>query len=298
MSRRNLALLVLGVAAVSFSSVLVRLATDAGAPALAIAFYRCAFAAAILLPIALVRHRAQLSALPRGRWWVLIGSGAALAAHFATWIPSISLTTIAASAVLVQTTPIWVALLGRFLGERPTRAALLGVGVALAGTLVISGGGFEGGTRAIAGDLLAVAGAVFAAIYVLLGRSLRQELSVTAYTGVVYSVSAAVLAGIMVVARTPFTGFTAEAWLLFALITAGPQFGGHTVFNYLLEHLRASVVAVALLAEPVGATILAFVVLGEAPGALTLVGGAIVLVGVYLAIRAETAVTVDEVAPT
>jgi len=120
---------------------------------------------------------------------------------------------------------------------------------------------------------------------------------VTSYTGVVYSVSAVVLAGVMLVAGTPFTGFEPKVWLLFALITAGPQFGGHTVFNYLLEHLRASVVAVALLAEPVGATILAFAILGETPGVLTLVGGAIVLAGVYLAIRAEAAVTVDEVAP-
>lgn len=293
MTRRNLTLLVLGVVAVSFSSVLVRLATDAGASPLAIAFYRCALAAVVLLPIALVRHRSMLAALPRRRWVLLVGSGLALAAHFATWIPSISLTTIAASAVLVQTTPIWVALFGRFFGERPTRGALTGIGVALVGTVVISGGGFEGGARAIAGDLLALAGAVFAAIYVLLGRSLRQELSVAAYTGVVYSVAAVVLAGVMAVTTTPFTGYSAEVWGLLALITAGPQFGGHTVFNYLLEHLRASVVAVALLAEPVGATVLAFVIVGEVPGVATVVGGAIVLVGVYLAVRAEAAATVE-----
>lgn len=297
MSRRTLALLALGVVAVSFSSVLVRLATDRGAPPLAIAFYRCALASVILLPIALVRHRGQLRDLSQRRWLLLIGAGVALAAHFATWIPSISLTTIAASAVLVQTTPIWVALFGRFLGERPSRGTFLGVGVALLGTLVISGGGFEGGARAIAGDLLAVAGAIFAAVYVLLGRSLRQVLSLAAYTGVVYSVSAAALGAMMLVAGTPFTGFSAEVWLLLALITAGPQFGGHTVFNYLLEHLRAQVVAVALLAEPVGATILAYVVLGEVPGPLTLLGGAVVLVGVYLAIRAEASATLDEVAP-
>ena len=137
MSRRNLVLLALGVVAVSFSSVLVRLATDDGAPPLAIAFYRCAFAAAILAPIALIRHRDEARRLSRSQWRLLGLSGVALAAHFATWIPSISLTTIAASAVLVQTTPVWVALFGRFLGERPTRGAWLGMGVALSGTLVI-----------------------------------------------------------------------------------------------------------------------------------------------------------------
>jgi len=288
-------LLAFGVLAVSFSAVLVRLAGDADAPAFAIAFYRCAFSAAILAPLALVLHRDELRSLSRRRWLLLLGSGVALAAHFATWIPSVNLTTIAASAVLVQTMPVWVALLGRLLGERTTRGAWIGVVVALVGTLVISGGGFEGGGRAIAGDLLAVAGAIFAAAYVLLGRSLRQEISVTTYTGVVYSISAVVLAGVMLVAGTPFTGFEPKVWLLFLAITAGPQLGGHTVFNYLLEHLRAQVVAVALLAEPVGATILAYVILRETPGVLTLVGGVVVLVGVYLAIRAEAAVAVPPV---
>lgn len=285
-------MLAFGVVAVSFSAVLVRLAGDADAPAFAIAFYRCLFAAAILLPVALARHRDELRRLPRRRWALLLATGVVLAAHFSTWIPSISLTTIAASAVLVQTTPVWVALFGRFLGELTSRGAWIGVGVALIGTLVISGGGFEGGSRAIAGDLLAVVGAIFAAVYVLLGRSLRQELSVTTYTGVVYSVAAVALAGVMLVAGTPFTGFEPKVWLLFLAITAGPQLGGHTVFNYLLEHLRAQVVAVALLAEPVGATLLAFAILGETPGVATLVGGLIVLLGVYLAIRAEAGVAV------
>jgi drug/metabolite transporter (DMT)-like permease len=285
LDRRDVALLVVGVTAVSFSAVLVR---EADAPSIAIAFYRCAMASVVLVPLGLFRHRAEYRRLTPTQWRLAIASGVVLAAHFATWISSLSFTTIAASAVLVQTLPLWVAAFGRFVGERPTRKALLGMGVALVGTAIIAGGGFDGGSRALLGDLLAVAGAILAAIYVLLGRSLRQELSLVTYSSIVYGTSATVLAVVMIASGTAFVGYPSKTWLMFVLITAGPQFLGHTTFNYLLGHVRASIVAVALLAEPVGATILAWVILAEAPGAATVIGGAVVLWGVFLAIAAES----------
>lgn len=278
-------LIAVGVTAVSFGGVLVRLAD---APAFAVAFYRVFFAAAILTTIGLLRHRDEYRGLTAQQWRLAALSGAALAVHFATWISSLSYTTVAASVVLVETQPIWVGLFGRFVGERPTRRGQLGIAVALLGTLVISGGAFDTGSRALWGDLLAVAGAIAAAVYVLLGRNLRQSMSLVTYTSVVYSVSSAVLAAVMLVSGTPFFGYPPETWVLFALMTAGPQLLGHTVFNYLLGSVRATVVAVALVLEPVMATALAFVILGERPGVVTVVGGAVVLVGVYLAIVAET----------
>ncbi|HEY7476724.1 MAG TPA: DMT family transporter [Actinomycetota bacterium] len=287
MSRRHLVLLLVGIAAISSSAVLVRVAADEDAPAFAIAFYRCAMAAAILVPLGLLRHRDEYRSLSPARWRLALLSGVFLGAHFSTWIPSITFTTVAASAVLVQTTPIWVALMGRVIGERPTRRGMVGILIALGGTVVIAGGGFQGGTRALFGDLLALAGAVLGAAYVLCGRSLRREISVVTYTGIVYTTAAALLAVIMLVSGTPFFGYSSEVWALFAAMTLGPQLGGHTVFNYLLGSLSATIVSIALLAEPVGATILAVLVLGERPGAATLVGGCIVLAGVFIAIRAE-----------
>jgi drug/metabolite transporter (DMT)-like permease len=285
-SRRHLALLVIGVTAVSFSSVFVRLAD---APAFAIAFYRCAFASLVLVPLAWTRHRPALHALSRRDRQLLLASGVVLAAHFASWIPSIGLTTVAASAVLVQTSPVWVAVLGRFVGERAAAGTAWGIAVALVGVGIIAVQQTGApGSNPLLGDLLAIAGAFFAAIYILLGRRLRPILPLVPYTAAVYAVSAAVLAVVMVVSRTSFVGYEPRVWLLFVAITVGPQFLGHTVFNYLLGHVRASIVSVSLLAEPVGATILAFVILDEAPGAWTLIGGAIVLAGVYLAIRAES----------
>jgi drug/metabolite transporter (DMT)-like permease len=283
--RRDLLLLVVGVTAVSFSAVLVR---EADAPSFAVAFYRCAMASVILVPLGLLRHRDEYRRLSPRQWRLAVGSGVVLAAHCATWISSLSFTTVAASAVLVQTLPLWVAAFGRFVGERPTRRALTGMGIAVVGTAIIAGGGFRGGGRAVLGDLLALAGAIFAAIYVLLGRSLRQELSLVTYSSIVYAAAACVLGVVMVASGTAFLGYPSETWLMFVLITAGPQFLGHTTFNYLLGHVRASIVAVALLAEPVGATILAWVILGEPPGAATVIGGAVVLIGVYVAIAAES----------
>jgi drug/metabolite transporter (DMT)-like permease len=284
LQRRDLLLLIVGVTAVSFSAVLVR---EAEAPSIAVAFYRCAMASVVLVPLGLIRHRDEYRRLTPTQWRLALASGVVLSAHFATWISSLSFTTVAASAVLVQTLPLWVAAFGRFVGERPARRALFGMGVAIVGTAIIAGSGFEGGSRAVLGDLLAVAGAIFAAIYVLLGRSLRQQLSLVTYSSIVYAASATVLAVVMAVSGTAFLGYSSKTWLMFVLITAGPQFLGHTTFNYLLGHVRASIVAVALLAEPVGATLLAWVILGESPGIATAIGGAVVLSGVYLAIAAE-----------
>jgi drug/metabolite transporter (DMT)-like permease len=281
-SRRRATLLVVGVLAVSFSAVLVRLAGDT--PKLAIAFYRCAMAAAVLVPLAVLRHGDELRGLSRRQRQLALLSGGFLAAHFATWIPSLSYTSVAASSVLVTTQPLWVALFGRVIGERPTRRAMVGIGVALAGTVVIAGGDVGASGRALLGDALAIAGAICAAGYVLSGRNLRQEVSVVPYTAVVYASAAAILAAVLVVSRTPFAGYAPKIWLLFVLITIGPQFLGHTVFNYLLGHLEAAVVAVAIMAEPVGATLLALVILGEAPSVSAVAGGALILAGVYVAL--------------
>jgi drug/metabolite transporter (DMT)-like permease len=282
--RRHAALLVLGVLAVSFSAVFVLLAEDT--PKLAIAFYRSALAAVVLVPLAVLRHRDELRSLSTRQRRLSLLSGAFLAAHFATWIPSLTYTTVAASSVLVTTQPLWVALFGRAIGERTPRTAYVGIGIALAGTLVIAGGDLGGSGHALIGDALAVAGAIFGAGYVLAGRNLRQAVSVIPYTAVVYATAAALLAAVLAVGGIPFTGYEPKVWLLFVLITIGPQFLGHTVFNYLLGHLEASVVAIAIMAEPVGATLLTLVIVGQVPTGWQVAGGVLILIGVYVAIAA------------
>ncbi len=285
-SARNLGLLVLGVAAVSVSSILIRLAEDA--PPLVIAFYRNAFAAALLLPFALTRRRAELRALTRRQWGACAASGAFLAAHFALWIPSLSFTTVAASTVLVTTQPIWVGAAGHWwLGERLTRAAVAGIAVALAGAVVVSGSDFGLSDRGLLGDLLALGGAWAAAGYFLIGRRVRQGLSLVTYAAIVYSTCAALLAVVVAVSGQPFLGHAPNVWLLFLLMALVPQILGHTVFNFLLGDVEAAVIAIAVMGEPVGATVLALVILGESPPLATVLGGALILAGVYLAIAAQ-----------
>lgn len=280
-------LVAIGLVAISSSAVLVRLAD---APAFAIAFYRCFLAALVLVPIGLLRFRFrdEYRSLDGSMWRLAVLSGLFLGGHFATWIPSITMTTVAASVVLVQTQPIWVALLGPIFGERMARGALVGVAIALVGTVVISGGDFAGGGEALMGDLLALTGAVLVAGYTIIGRKVRQQVSVVTYSGIVYTVAACVLAAVMLVSGTPFLGYPAETWFFFVVITIGPQFLGHTMFNYLLGDLSAAVVAVVLMLEPIGAGLLAYIFLGEVPPGATLVGGVLILAGVLLAVRAET----------
>jgi len=285
MSPRHLALLALGVAAVSCSSILIRLAE---APALSVAFYRNAMAAVVLVPLALRGHRAEIRSLSRRQWGIAALSGVLLAVHFALWIPSLSYTSVAASTVLVTTQPVWVALIGRGFGETVSRRTLVGIGLSLAGAIVISGGDFGLSRRAAFGDALALLGAVAAAGYFLSGRNLRVRLSLLTYVGIVYSTCALLLAGAMAVSGTPFAGFEPKVWLLFALMALVPQILGHTVFNYLLADVRATVIAIAVTGEPIGSTLLALAFFGEVPRWTAFAGGALILAGIYVTVAAQT----------
>jgi drug/metabolite transporter (DMT)-like permease len=288
-NRRHLALLVLGVTAVSFSSIFIRLAK---APALSVAFYRNAIAAAILLPFALRWHSDELRGLTSRQWVTAFLAGALLALHFALWIPSLSYISVGASTVLVTTQPVWVAAFGRALGDRVSSKAVAGIALSLAGALVIFGRDL--GSADFRGDALAVAGAVAAAGYFVAGRSLRREVSLLTYVGVAYSVCAVILAFVVAIAGQPFSGFEAKAYALFGLMALGPQILGHTVFNYLLAHVEPGVIAIAVTGEPVGATLLALAFFGEVPPWTAFVGGALILAGIWVTIVAQARRAVPE----
>jgi len=268
------------VLAVSASAIFIRLAD---APAVAIAFWRCALGAAVLLPPALVRK----DRFPRGRaLYAGIASGVALGAHFGFWISSLDYTSVAASVVLVSTQPVFVAVLAYLLfGERTTPLSFLGIVVAIAGTAVIASDRTVG-SAAILGNVLALAGALTVAVYVLIGRSSRTGgVGVLPYSIVVYSAAAATLLPVALVFEVPLWGYSGETWFWLAAITVGPQLMGHTVFNWALRYVEASIVSGTILAEPVVAALLAWLILSERPGVLTIIGGAIVLAGLYFLLR-------------
>jgi drug/metabolite transporter (DMT)-like permease len=271
-----------GIAAISFSPILVRVAA---LPALALAFWRCFAGAALLAPFA---RRARGSG--RAEAARLLVAGAFLAVHFALWNASLALTSVAASTTLVSCSPLFVGLGGRLLGEPPTRRAWLGIALAVAGAAVIGlgdAGAVQADSRALLGDVLAFAGSAAMAGYLLLGRAARRRLPVATYAASVYAVAAAVLLPACLLTGAALGGYRAGSWLALAAIVAGPQLLGHTVFNALLARVSATVVAVAILAEPVGATALAWLLLHELPAAAFWLGAPLVLAGVWLAVTGE-----------
>jgi drug/metabolite transporter (DMT)-like permease len=275
----------LGVFAVGWAAIFIRLAD---APALSTAAFRLTFASVPVAGYAALRHRGDLRGLRRGGWWLLAGSGAALAVHFASWIASLQLTTVASSVALVTTQPLWAALIAAVaLGERVTRGTLVAILVATAGGALIGLRDFAAGGEALWGDALALVGALCAAIYFTIGRRVRAGLDLPAYIGVVYPVAALLLLATAGIGRQPLSGFPAQTWAMFLLLALVPQLVGHSSLNWAVRYLPAHVVTVALLGEPVISTVLAVPFLGESPGALRVVGGAVTLVGVYLAIREE-----------
>jgi drug/metabolite transporter (DMT)-like permease len=280
-------LLVVGVVAVSFSAIFIRLAE---APALTIAFYRTGMAAAILLPPVMLRRRQELRGLSRRQTGIALLAGALLAVHFAVWITSLAYTTIAASVVLVTTQPIFVIALSRVLfGERIRGLTLTGVLCALFGAAVVSGGDFGSVARprALEGDVLALAGAVTAAGYFVAGRHLRQEVSLLTYAALAYTTCAILLLPVVLLSGAQLSGFPARTWGLFVLMAAVPQMLGHTVFNYLLKEVEATVVAISVMGEPVGATLLGLAIFGERPPFTALLGGVLILAGIYVAIISQ-----------
>jgi drug/metabolite transporter (DMT)-like permease len=307
-----LMVLFFGILVVSTSSIFIRFAQKE-ASSLVIAAYRLSLATLILLPLVWSGYRNELFHLKRKQVLLVLLSGVFLAFHFAAWITSLETTTVASSVVLVSTTPLWVALFSPLvLRERPTRMVAVGMVVALAGgTLVgmsescqIQAGGlacppavaFLQGP-AFLGNLLALAGALCAAAYLLAGRFLRPTMSLIVYIFTVYGTAAVVLVGMALLSGKPLAGFSPVIFLFFLLLAAGPQLLGHTSFNYGLRYLSAAYVSVALLGEPIGSTILALIILKEIPSTLEILGGAVILVGITLASRGPEQPAVTESSP-
>lgn len=282
-SRASWALLLLGVVGVSLSAPLTALLV---APALALGFWRTALGAAFLVPGGLFRRGAEFRALGPA----LIGrcalAGALLAAHFGTWIPSITLTSVSAATALVCTTPIWTALAASIAGHRMPRIAWIGLFLAVVGTGVIAGVDVTVSAEALLGDALALAGGIFAAGYVLIGARVREEISTTTYSICCYGVCAVLLGSVALLAGVPLAGFGLRDWLLILAITVAAQLLGHTVFNLVVPQVGPTVVGLVLLLEVPGATLFALILVDQVPPVLALPGLVLVVLGVALVVRA------------
>ncbi len=273
----------MGVLGVSLSAPLTALLA---APALALGFWRTALGAAFLVPAAAIRRSGDVRSLDAALAGRCALAGAFLAAHFATWIPSITLTSVSTATALVCTTPIWTAVAATIAGHRMPRSTWIGLLLAIAGTAVIAGVDLTVSPEAVLGDALALAGGIFAAGYVLIGARIRQEISTTTYSVCCYGVCAVILGGAALIAGVPLVGFELRDWLLILAITVVAQLLGHTMFNLVVTDVGPTVVGLVLLLEVPGAALLALVLVGQTPPALALPGLALVVLGVALVVRA------------
>ena len=288
------------ILAVSTASIFIRFAQNDGAPSLVIAALRLTFATLILAPIALTKHLEEIKRFTLNE--ILLGafSGIFLAVHFATWISSLEYTSVASSVVFVSTGPLWVALLSPLLlKEHLARTAIFGLGLSLAGGTIIGLSDacvWDAGLscpalqdvmqgRAMWGNFLALLGALTVTGYLIIGRKLRSRVSLVPYIFMVYGMAAIALIVIMFVSGNSPFGFAPKTYGWIFLLAALPQLIGHSTYNWALKYLPAALVAVMTLGEPIGSAILAFFILNETPTLATLIGGALILAGIYLASR-------------
>jgi len=280
-----LVILVFGIIGVSTGSIFARLAD---APVLVTAAYRVGLASLILVPLAAWKARDELRSLSFRDIRLAILSGFFLALHFATWISSLDYTAIANSVVLVNTIPLWVGLLTPLIAkDRLARATLISIIISVGGGVIIGFGDFATGGQALLGDLLAVMGAICAAIYLLIGRNLRRKLSLISYVAVCYGSAALFLWLVVLVLKLPLTGYSTQTVTAFWAMALISQIIGHTSYNWALKWFSAGFVAVALLGEPIGATIMAYIIFDEGLTWVKFIGGLLILSAIYIAAAGE-----------
>jgi drug/metabolite transporter (DMT)-like permease len=272
--------LVVGVAAVSSSGVLIVVASASG---LAIAFWRNAFATAVLAPVALTYRRRELRGWRTQKYSLL--AGLALAVHFGTWVPSVKLTSVATATALGCSYPIWAGLIAFALGRGLSARVWLGIGVAVAGAVIAIGPDFGAASKtALLGDVLATIGGLSGAVYTILGERARQGLSTTTYTFVCYGVCAVALLPVTLLWGRPVLGFDTTTWAAIAALTAGAQLLGHSMFSYALHKVSATTVSVIVLLEVPGAAVLGWLFLDQVPSVTALIGIAILVAGVAVVV--------------
>src|SRR5699024_11032214 len=271
----------IGVITVSSSAVLVKLADHS--PAAIIANYRLLFAVLIMAPFILMKHRHELRLIQRKDWLFSALAGIFLALHFILWFESLNYTSVASSVVLVTLQPIF-AFLGTyfFFRERFSPGAVISMTIALLGSMFISWGDFRISGMALFGDILALLGAITVTAYFLLGQRLRRNLSLIAYTFIVYGISAITLLVYNLILNNEFTGYALDHWGWFLALAIVPTFLGHTLFNWALKWLSTSTISMAIVFEPIGATALAYLILDEIVTPTQWLGGTIVIFGLFL----------------
>jgi drug/metabolite transporter (DMT)-like permease len=278
------AALTVAVLAVSSSAPLIAFAA---APALAVAFWRNGLAFAALTPITAGPRRSELVTLRSRTGLFAVLAGVALALHFATWMPSVQLGSVATATALVATQPVWQGLIAAAQGRRPSTAGWVGIGLAVAGAAWATGIDVGVSPQAVLADLLALVGAMAAAVYTAFGERARTRLSTTTYTWTCYGTCAALLLAVCLVGGVQLHGYDEQTWAAILALVVGAQLLGHSMFNYALHRTSATTVSVLILLEVPGAALLAWAWLGQVPRAAALPGLGLLLAGVAVVVLGD-----------
>jgi drug/metabolite transporter (DMT)-like permease len=278
--------LAVGLFSISFSPILVRFASDA--PGLAVAVWRTVFAAALVLPFAVVQFaRGRAQPVRRRSALAVLGAAVFLSLHFMLWIESLYHTSVASASVLVSTTPIFLGIMGfLILRERLRRTVVLAIGLGVGGAALIAAGDAGSaveGSSAV-GNGLALSASIAAAVYLLIGSIVRKGMDWLTYVAPLYALVAVLVVAVALVRGTPLLGHDPVFYALCFGMAVGPQVLGHGSFNYAIRYISPTLLSLLILLEPVVSSILAFVLFGEMPGVLALAGMILVLASVALAV--------------
>lgn len=273
-------IVLLGTLFTSLSSIIIRFSE---APALVISAYRMLFTSLMLLIPVMLYNRSEFKNITKKEYILCSVSGILLALHFATWISSIKMTTIANSTILVSCSPIFVALANYFIFKEKLKFKMaLGISMSLTGTIIIAmGSSGETLNNSMIGNILAFLGAIFVAGYLVLGGILRKKLSAGIYVFIVYCASTVVLFTMCIVTKTPLYPYSSKEFMLFIALAFFCSILGHTVYNYMVKYVSSTLISVSTLSEPIFASILAMLIFKEFPSLYTLIGGITIITGIF-----------------
>lgn len=272
--------IIIGVISVALSAIFVKLATaDAGV----IAFYRMLFSVLLMLPLFLMKYRKELLVFTKRDWIFSSIAGIFLAFHFILWFESLNYTSVASSTVLVTLQPIF-AFVGTyfFFKEKLSMKTILSAVIAISGSIIISWSDFQLSGTAFYGDMLALAGCAFITAYLLFGQEVRKRLSLITYTFVLYAISTITLFFYVLVKGESFGPYSSTDWFWFFMLALIPNLLGHSLFNWAVKWVSTNVISIAILFEPVGASILAYYIFHETLTSAQIIGGIIVIAGILL----------------
>jgi drug/metabolite transporter (DMT)-like permease len=278
-----------GIIAISFASIFIKFCDDV--PSLMIATYRLTISSIILLILA-KKKGVRFSSFSKKQLLMGMLGGLLLALHFSFWISSLKFTSVASSVVLVATNPIFVGMFSYFLwGEKQPIELIIGIILSFLGSVILAAG--DSGLRGLSiqnpsfllGDALALLGAIMASGYLMVGSKMREKMDVVPYTALVYSFSAFFLLITSVSTGIPFTGYTSSSYVFMILLAIIPQLIGHTSINWVLRHLKTSMVAIIILGEPIGASILAYLIFQETISSFQGIGIILIFIAIIIASR-------------